>query len=77
MTFEPLSETNPSGSGTTFVWTRIAAIMMHMLWRRKEVASVPRALGPINRVDAKMKQPRRKDDMEVRDLSQANGFDLG
>lgn len=52
-------------------------MIMHKLWRTKEVASVPRALGLMKRVDAKTKQPRRKVEIEVRDLSQPKGLDLG
>lgn len=50
---------------------------MNRLCTAKEVARVPRALGLMRRVDAKMKQPRRKDVMETRDLSQPKGFDRG
>lgn len=50
---------------------------MHMLWKRKEVASVPRALGFMSRVDAKQKQPQRKQAMLTRDLSQPYGWVTG
>jgi len=39
-----------------------------------EVASVPRAFGFINRVDAKQKQPIRKEVIETRDFNQPSGL---
>lgn len=51
--------------------------MMNMACKRKDVESVPRALGPTNRVVENMKQPNRKDDMETSDFSQPKGLPLG
>ena len=69
--------TRPLGSGTTCACTNAAATIMHMLWRRKEVASVPRAFGFMSRVEAKQKQPHRKQAMLRRDLSQPSGWLVG
>lgn len=38
---------------------------------------VPRALGFMSRVFANVKQPRRKQNMEVRDLTQPYGWSKG
>jgi len=51
--------------------------MMHALCRKKERARVPRALGWNKRVEAKKKQPRRKQPMESRDLIQPFGWAIG
>ena len=51
--------------------------MMQMLCSRKDVASVPRDLGFMSRVEAKAKQPHRKQVMETRDLSQPSGWETG
>jgi hypothetical protein len=52
-------------------------MIMQMLWRRKDIASVPRDLGFMRRVEAKVKQPHRKQVMETRDLSQPSGWEVG
>jgi hypothetical protein len=54
-----------------------AAIIIQMDWRRKDVASVPRAFGEMRRVFAKVKQPRRKQAIETMDLSQPSGWETG
>jgi hypothetical protein len=77
LTSKVFSVTRPCGSGTTWDCTREAAMMMQMDWSRKEVASVPRALGEMRRVFANVKQPRRKQAIETRDLSQPSGWEAG
>ena len=52
-------------------------MIMQMDWSRKEVASVPRALGEMRRVLANVKQPRRKQAIETMDLSQPSGWEAG
>jgi len=52
-------------------------MIMNKLWMKKDIARVPRAFGWTRRVDAKTKQPRRKEVIDMRDLSQPNGFDVG
>lgn len=52
-------------------------MIMNKLCTKKEVASVPRAFGWTRRVDAKTKQPNRKELIDMRDLSHPNGFDAG
>jgi hypothetical protein len=52
-------------------------MIMQMLWRRKDIASVPRDLGFMRRVEAKVKQPQRKQVMETRDLSQPSRWEVG
>lgn len=52
-------------------------MMMQMLWRRKEIARVPRAFGEMRRVCAKKRQPRRKQAMETRDFIQPFGCAAG
>jgi hypothetical protein len=44
--------------------------MMQALCRKKDVASVPRDLGLSNRVWAKNRQPQRKKNIDIRDLTQ-------
>jgi len=67
----------PIGWGTNFPWTSAAAIMIQQLCRKKDIASIPRALGWNSRVEEKTKQPRRNNAMEVRLLIQASGFVAG
>lgn len=52
-------------------------MIMQMDWSRKEVASVPRAFGDMSRVFANVKQPRRKQAIDTRDLSQPSGWEAG
>ena len=66
----PFCVTTPWGSGTTCACTRAAATIMHIDWRRKDTPRVPRALGFMSRVFAKVKQPSRKKNMEMRDFAQ-------
>ena len=51
--------------------------MMAALWMKKEVARVLRVFGPKCRVCAKKRQPQRKKKMDVRDLSQPSGWEIG
>lgn len=44
---------------------------------RKEVVRVPRALGSMCRVDAKQKQPMKKQVIETRFFSQPSGWFVG
>jgi hypothetical protein len=69
LTTVPRFET-PVGSGTTWACTREAAITMQIACTMKELIRVPRALGCINRVDAKKTQPQRKQKIERRDFTQ-------
>src|ERR1700733_13416705 len=62
--------TKPWGSGITCVCMRAAATITKQAWMRKDTLRVPRALGCMSRVLEKVKQPRRKHMMEMRDLTQ-------
>lgn len=48
-------------------------MIMQIDWRRKDIARVPRALGFMNRVLAKKRQPHRKQKMDMRHLAQRYG----
>jgi len=52
-------------------------MMMQMLCSRNDAASVPRAFGFMRRVEAKEKQPHRKQAIETIDLTQPSGCETG
>lgn len=52
-------------------------MIMNIACMTNDIERVPRAFGPISRVVENMKQPKRKEDIETRDLSQPHGLLLG
>jgi len=50
---------------------------MQQLWIKKDIASVPRALGSTYRVKEKKAHPRRKNAIEIKDFNHPSGCDTG